>query len=140
MPPKYSTPSIVEGMRGQAERAEERGGKMSLKREIVDREYGPRPRAAVVMEIGRRERGLPVVGMNDFGDETLDRAAADVGADARQRGEALGVVGPVEAVGAEIGIARPVVEMRRFEHEEVEPGRAARRGLSPGPPNSDPYS
>ena len=54
-------------------------------------------------------------------------AAADVGGGVAQRREAPPIVGPVLAVGAEIGIARPVEEMRRVEHEEVEAGRPCRR-------------
>ena len=79
------------------------------------------------MEIGGRQRGLPVVRLRDVGHEARRGALGDVGPDARQRGVALGVVGPVAAVGAKIRIARPIIEMRRFEHEELEPLRARRQ-------------
>ena len=64
--------------------------------------------------------------MEDGGRERRNGAAADVGRGEGQRGEAPPVVRPVLAVGAEIGIAGAVEEVRRVEDDEVETGRLAR--------------
>ena len=98
---------------------------MALEGEVVDGEDRLRTRSAVVMEIDRRQRGLPIVGVNDVGRVAGDRAFGEVGADPRQRGETMGVVAPVAPVRAEIGIADAIEEMRRVEHEHVEAGGAA---------------
>ena len=100
---------------------------MALEGEIVDGQNRLRPRAAVVVQIDRRQRRLPIVDMDDVGRVAGDRAAGEIGADPRQRGEALGVVAPVAPVGAEIGIADPVEQMRRVEDEQIEPGGARRQ-------------
>ena len=42
--------------------------------------------------------------------------------DAGERGEAEGIVRPVDAVGPVIGIAGAIVEVRRDDHEEIEAG------------------
>ena len=98
---------------------------MTLESDIVDGDDRLRTRAAVVMQIDRRQRGLPIVGVDDVGRIAGDRAFGEVGADPRQRGEALGVVAPVAPVGAEIGVADTIEEVRGVEHEKIEPGGAA---------------
>ena len=82
-----------------------------------------RARPVGVVQIGGRERRLPVVRVNDLRPVVVDRAEADVRADPRKRREPAGVVGPVQSVGTKVGIARPVVEMRRVDGEQVEAGR-----------------
>ena len=64
--------------------------------------------AAAVMQIGGQQRRLPVVRVHDFRPRRPATRRADIGADARQGGEAPGVVGPVVPVGSEVRIARPV--------------------------------
>ena len=63
--------------------------------------------------------------MNDFRPECVDRAKPDVRANPSQRREPARIVGPVEPVGAEIRVARPVEEMRGVDREQVESGRLA---------------
>src|SRR5580693_6080164 len=85
------------------------------------------------MEIGGRQRGLPVLGVDDLGSERSDRAQSDIGADPRKRGEAAGVVWPVQPVRAEIGVARSVVEMRSVDGEEIEARGDARENARRSP-------
>ena len=85
----------------------------------------PGTRSVRVVQIGGSERRLPVVGVNDLRPEGVDRAEPDVGADPSERREPARIVGPVEPVRAEIGVARPVEEMRRVDREQVESGRLA---------------
>ena len=63
--------------------------------------------------------------VDDVGDEGLDRAFADVGGSAAERGEALPVVRPVGAVGREVGVAGPVEQFWRVEDDEVQPSGGA---------------
>ena len=58
-----------------------------------------------------------------------DVAEPDARGDPRQRAEAKRIVRPVAAVGRRVGIARPVEQMRRVEHEQIETRRCARAGL-----------
>ena len=60
------------------------------------------------------------MGMHDVRHERGHEAVADIGRDARQRREAHTVVRPVDALGGDVGIARPRVKMRHVEHEQVE--------------------
>ena len=85
---------------------------------MVTTDPGRRPLAN--MQIGGRQRRLPVVGVDDLGLERRDRAEPDVGAYARKCSEAAGIVGPVESVGAEIRVAWPVVEVGCVDREKVE--------------------
>ena len=71
-------------------------------------------------EIGGRERGLPIVGVDDLGLESADRTESDVRADPRERRKSAGIVRPVAPVGAQVRIAGTVVEMRRVDCENVE--------------------
>ena len=86
----------------------------------------PGSRPVGVVEIGRRERRLPVMRVNDLRSERVDRAKPDVRADPRQRREPLCIVGPIKPVGPQIRIAGPVVEMGRIDREQVQTGRLAR--------------
>ena len=114
-----------EGLRGQAQLAEDRHRKVALEGHVVDRGDDARARPVGVVEIGGRERRLPVMRVNDLGPERIDRSEPDVRANPRKRREPLRIVGPVKPVGPEIRIAGPVVEMRRVDREQVEPGRVA---------------
>ena len=78
-----------------------------------------------VVQIGRRERRLPVMRVNDLRPERVDRPKADVRADARERREPLRIIGPVKPVGSQVRIARPVVEMRRVDRKQVQTCRLA---------------
>ena len=86
----------------------------------MDGHHGGGPRPVVVVQIGWREPGLPIMGMHHVGHEGRNEAVADIGRDARQRGEPHAIVRPVDAVGRHVGVARPCVEMRHVEHEQIE--------------------
>ena len=103
--------------RRQADRSERGGREVTLERQIVDGEDRFRLRTAVVMQINRRQRRLPVVGVDYVRRVTWDSALGEVGADPSQSGETLCVVAPVAPVRAEIGVADAVEEMRRVEHK-----------------------
>ena len=105
---------------GQSELPEYRNGKVTLKREVMDRHDCAGARAFGKMEIGGREGGLPIVGVDDLGFESTDRTETDVRPDPRERRKSAGVVGPVATVGAQVRIARTVIEMRRVDCENVE--------------------
>ena len=98
---------------------------MPLEGEVVDGDDRARTLAAVVMQIGRRQGALPIVDVHDIGAEIAEVGLAKVGGDARERREALRVVGIIKAVGAQIRVAGAVVEMRRVEHVELEVARPA---------------
>ena len=98
---------------------------MTLEGQIVHGDDRRRPPGAVVMQIGRRQRRLPVMGVHDIGRKARRRALADIRADPRQRRKTQRVVGPIETVRTQIRIARPREKMRRVEHEQLE---SARRG------------
>ena len=67
---------------------------------------------------------MPVMCLDDVRNVAADRALADRGGHLGERGEAHAVVRPL-ASRAAVGIARPRIEMRRVEHQQVEPRRAA---------------
>jgi len=69
----------------------------------------------------------PVVGVHDVGPRDAVVRVADIGRHARQRGKGNAVVRPVDALGGDIGVARPRIEMRHVEHEQVEPRMRARQ-------------
>ena len=110
----------VPGRCRQAEAREDRRREAALEGDVVDGDDGLRRLWPGMAEIGRGEAGLPVVAMDDVRDEGLDRAFADVGGSAAERGEALPVVRPVGAVGREVGVAGPVEQFWRVEDDEVE--------------------
>ncbi len=93
-------------------------------------------RPAVVVQIGRRQPGLPVMRVHDRrGCHAGSRPRRDAGADPRQRGEAQRVVGPVAAVRADIGVAR---RARTDAARRAPAGRARAavpRSSRAGPPN-----
>ena len=65
--------------------------------------------------------------LNDPGRNAVKCAEANVRAHPRQRRETLRVVGPIQSVRTEVGIAGTVIEMRRVENEQVETGGVARQ-------------
>ena len=93
---------------------------MALEGEVVDRDDRARSPTLSEMQISGRERRLPVVGVDDLGHEGGDRAEPDLRANPRERGEAAGVVRPVKSVGAQVGVAGAVVEMRRVDRKQIE--------------------
>ena len=106
---------------GKPSSAKIEAGKWPWKAMLWIGDHRARARAIGIVQIGGSERRLPVMRVDDLRQEAADRAEPDVGADASERGEAARVVRPIEPVGAEVGIAGPGVEMRRVEHEQVEP-------------------
>ena len=78
-----------------------------------------------IVEVGGRERRLPVMRVNDLRPERVDHPKADVRADTRERRKPLRIVGPVEPIGPKVWVARPVVEMGRIDREQVQTGRLA---------------
>ena len=110
---------------GQAESGKDRWREIALESEVVDGHHRLRRRLLGVVQKDRREAGMPIVCVDDVGGEGGDLAGADIGGGAPERGKTLPVVGPVVAVRAEIGIARPVEEVRRIHHDEAEAGRLA---------------
>src|ERR1700722_13902810 len=79
-----------------------------------------------VAQVGRGKRRLPIMQVNDLGSEGVDYAKANVRGDAGKRRETARIIRPIKPVGAEVGIAGPLVEMRRIDREQVETGRGAR--------------
>ena len=61
------------------------------------------------------------MGVDDIGDPARDALIADPRRDPAERGEADMVVAPVDAVLVVIGIARPVIKMRRIDGDQLEP-------------------
>ncbi|MGX1136325.1 hypothetical protein AB7M11_000561 [Bradyrhizobium ottawaense] len=116
----------VERVPGQADRTDQLGSELALIGHVMDGHHGAGSRAIVIVQIGRREPGLPVMGVHDIGYEGGDEAVADIGGDARQCREAHAIVRPVDTLCGDIGIARPRIEMWHVEHEQVEPVVGAR--------------
>ena len=85
-------------LRRQAEAREDRGGKATLEGNVVDRHHALGSPRTGVAEIGRDKARLPVVAMDDVGNEGLDGAGPDIGSGAAERRETLPVVRPVGAV------------------------------------------
>ncbi len=98
---------------------------MALEGDVVDRDRSPRARPLGIVQVGGRQRRLPVVCVHDLGPERVDRSETDIRPDARERREPPGVVGPAEPVRAKVGIAGPVVEMRSVDGEQLEARRRA---------------
>ena len=81
-------------------------------RRVVDvNTVGGRGRAGK-RQVRRHEAALPVVGVHQIRRQPPISPSADPAADPGKRGEAKMVVRPVPAVRAEVGIARPGVEVR----------------------------
>ena len=93
---------------------------MPLERDVVDGDRCPGTRSIRVVQIGGSERPLPVMGVNDLRPEGVDGAEPDIGADPSERREPARIIGPVEPVRAEVGIARPVEEMGGVDREQIE--------------------
>ena len=100
---------------------------MALKGEVVDgdRRAGTAARPGI-MKIGGRKRRLPVVRVHDVRLKARDCAAPDVGADPRERGEALRIVRPVAGrPGRDRDCRAASIEMRSVEREQIETRRLA---------------
>ena len=94
------------------------------------------PRHAVEAQVGGGEAGLPVVGVDEVGEELRDHAHGDVGGGAAEGAEAAPVVGVVAAGRVAVGAAGAVVERRAVDDDELEAlDLAARRRA--GTPRSD---
>ena len=73
-----------------------------------------------IVQIGRSESGLPIVGMYDFRHERRDGSLADFGRHSRKRGKAHAIVGPIRAVWRDIGVSGAGKKMRCVEHKQIE--------------------
>ncbi len=87
----------------------------------MHRHHRSRPPAAGIMQQRRGQRCLPVMGMDDVGHEARQQALADPHRHLRKRSEAECIVGPIPAIWSYIGVARPGIQMRGVEHQQVEP-------------------
>ena len=86
----------------------EQGGvvEKALEGQVVHRDQRPGRAFGAVGEIGRRQRGLPVVAVDHVGYPVQAAGlGAEPGGDAREQAEAQVVVEPVAAFGTEVGIA-----------------------------------
>ena len=102
-------PVDVEGLFGRPDPAQRLPREQSLIGEIVDgQDRGDL--GALPGEVSRRQRGLPVVGVNQIRCPILvQRAHGKFGGGGRKPSETDVVVRPVAAEFIAIGIARPVV-------------------------------
>ena len=87
-----------EGLRRQAERIEHFMRKLALVGQIMNRHHGGGPGAAGIVQIGRCQSRLPIMGVHDIRHERGNGAPADFGRDPRKCCEAHAVVGPILAV------------------------------------------
>ena len=110
----------------QAETCQQVGRKLPLEREIVDRHHRRRFDCAGIVQIGRREPSLPVMRVHHVRPISVDLTLCEQRRDARQRGEAERIVGPIPTIGPAIRIAIARIEMRRVDDEQVEPCRLRR--------------
>ena len=118
--------------RGQAELGEDRGRKVALEGDVVDRDHRAGPRAVRVVQIGGRERRLPVVGVNDLRPEGGDRARARC---RRRPAPAPRSAAHCRASRARRGRDRGCPAGRRDAARRARTGRAPpprRRGRAPG--------
>ena len=68
-------------------------------------------------EVGRHQRGLPVIGVDEVGCPILVQPAhRKFGRGRREPAETDVVVRPVTALFVAIGVARPVIELRAQQH------------------------
>jgi len=108
---------------GQAEARHQLLGEAALIDHVVDGEHrsgaGPTPG----FQIGRRQSGLPVMGMDDVG-QPAHRAVGLTEPCRRpaEQGEADIVIGPVDALGVLIGAAVAVVEGRALDQPQRQAG------------------
>jgi hypothetical protein len=74
------------------------------------------------------------MGMDEPRRVAFDRAAADFGGNETECGKALPIIGPVLAVGPEIGIAGTGIKMRCIEDEKMALGEEPRMSIIISPP------
>ncbi|MNL75780.1 hypothetical protein D3C87_2016460 [compost metagenome] len=72
------------------------------------------------MHIDRRQRRLPVMGVNDIGALRRQMAKGNAGPGQRQDRKPQPVVRMILAIGADIGAARAIEELWNFEDQEIE--------------------
>ena len=108
------------GLNRQSERSKDAGRKMALEGDIMHGQNDLRRRSGREIEIGCRQRRLPVMHMDDIRHEDLDPSRSHIGSGTRQGGEPHPVVGPVLAVRPQIAIAGAIEEMRRLDRQEIE--------------------
>src|SRR5712672_2615452 len=94
--------------------------KRPLVGQIMNRHHGRRSGTMAIVQVGRRESGLPVVSMYDFRHERRDGSLADLGRHSRKRGKAHAIVGPIRAAWRYIWVSTASKKMRRVEHKQIE--------------------
>ncbi len=107
-----------EGLLRQAERPEDGGRELALEGNVVHRHHALRP--AEEARIDGAQRRLPVMAVHHIGAIAAVDAAGHVCGRLAQGREAPGIVRPVLAVLAEIGVARPVEEVWGVDGNDVE--------------------
>ena len=115
----------VEGVFRRADPAQRVLGKQALIGEVVDGQDG-RDLDCVPGEIGRHQRGLPVIGVDQVGCPVfVQLACRELGGGRGKSAEADVVVRPVPAFGVAIGIAGAIVELWAQQHidRQAIPGR-----------------
>lgn len=106
-------------MRRQFETAEDVRAELALESEVVNRD-DRWPVDTAIAHVGRNQRCLPVVDVNEVGVEPFQHAAREDGAGHRERREPLPVVGMVLAGSIVIRAARSCEKGGAIEHVEVE--------------------
>ncbi len=126
---------------GEPQRAEHVGREVALEREVVDGDHRGGALVPVqVAQIGRSERGLPVVAVEHLRDPVDRRSRRrDKRGNAAEQPEAQRVVGPVAALRVEVGIAFAREGLGRLEQQHAQsvgqrglPQRRCRQGSARG--------
>ena len=112
--------SGVEPAPGQPQRFRRLRREQALKGHVVDRQQAGRRRPAAELEVRGGQARLPVVEVHDVRLPAIDPADGDSRRGAAQGTVAQVVVGPVAAVGAEVGIAGPVEQPGRIQDHEID--------------------
>ena len=108
-------PVVAERLGRQTQSFGRRVWEQALIGEIVDGDDGAWPRPAGKGQIGGRQAGLPIMGMNDIGPPAGIDTLANPRRHPAQRSEPLLIVRPVGAIQAEIGIAGAVEQSRTVQ-------------------------
>ncbi len=117
----------AKGLRRQVQFADAVGIEQALEGQIVDGQHRGGTGLAGEGQVGWGKAGLPVVAVHEVGAPATDPAEADVRRYPREQAVAAEIVRPVAPVGAQIGIARATVEMRRIQHEQIHAGTPRRQ-------------
>ena len=106
----------VEGIRGRADPPQRFLRKQALVRQIMDGQDG-RDLASAPGEVGRHQRRLPIIGVDEVGCPILVQCArGEFGSHQGQSSETDIVVRPVMPGFVAIGVARPIVQLWTQHH------------------------